>query len=53
MDIGDVICVDIWKVIDMSDIDKINNGMCPECGSLMERTEGCWKCSKCGFAVCD
>jgi ribonucleoside-diphosphate reductase alpha chain len=28
------------------------NGACPECGSQMEYSEGCSKCTACGYSEC-
>ena len=25
---------------------------CPNCGSKMERWEGCWRCKQCGTSLC-
>jgi ribonucleoside-diphosphate reductase alpha chain len=32
--------------------EDLADGHCPECGSLLEETEGCSLCRNCGFSKC-
>ena len=33
-------------------IEKVEAGICPECGGKLEKQEGCSKCYDCGYSVC-
>jgi ribonucleoside-diphosphate reductase alpha chain len=32
--------------------EKLNNGICPECGAKIAHAEGCVICHCCGFSMC-
>lgn len=34
-------------------IEGVESLICPECGGVMIRLEGCWTCPNCGYSKCD
>ncbi len=32
---------------------KSQNDICPECGAVMQKSEGCYTCPACGYSKCD
>ncbi|MDD3121942.1 MAG: adenosylcobalamin-dependent ribonucleoside-diphosphate reductase [Candidatus Izemoplasmatales bacterium] len=43
---------DKYDFTQYSDDENIQNGVCPECGTSLLRSEGCLKCMNCWFSKC-
>lgn len=40
------------EINEMSDGEKIDNDICPQCGGRIFRQGGCASCPSCGWALC-
>jgi len=39
--------------MEMTEQEKIKNGICPSCGAPLIFQEGCMTCQQCGWGACD
>lgn len=40
------------KKVEMNDIDFLEQGICPECKTELNQSEGCTSCPSCGYSAC-